>query len=154
MDALCMSEVEDKEVQSLIPLLRGIKRSLSFYRVGDFRFQCCCWRSWVLCEHTSTWFTAHFFFISNSPVPYTLSPSSVTSGLSNPPWPSNLSSIHSVMVGIPLSTMHSVIVGMFIHSGFHISDLLFLNVSYKVTFPSIFHFGWLWTPISFPPFVL
>lgn len=96
-----MSEVGDKEVQSLLPLLRGIKRSLLFYRVGGFGFQCCCWRSWVLCEHTSTWFTARFFFISNSPVPYTLSPSSVTSGLSNLPWPSNLPIFYPFCHGRP-----------------------------------------------------
>lgn len=54
LDALSMSEVRDEEVHSLILLLRGIKRSLSFYRAGDFRFQGCCWRSWVLSEHTCT----------------------------------------------------------------------------------------------------
>lgn len=34
--------------------------------------------------------------------------------------------------------MHSVTMGMFIHSAFHISDLVSLIVSYKITFPAYF----------------
>lgn len=46
-------------------------------------------------------------------------------------------------------TVHSVTMGMFIHSAFHISDLVSLNVLQNNIF-SIFPFGWLSAPTSFP----
>lgn len=67
------------------------------------------------------------FLHFNSPVPYTFSSSSVTSGSPSPLWSPNLS----------LSPTHSVMVGhIFIHSDFQISVSLYLTKSS----PSILYF--------------